>query len=241
MRILIWIVAVIMMTILAFVFVTQYAYADCIPPRVQGPTIGDKIGAEYGHTLASLNDHQVIISMDDGPHSRNTPLIQNILKQNCISAVFFVIGTNATHYPDLVRLMVKNGHSVGSHSWSHPSPFQHYSNERTSAEIIKGRNALNEVTLSAKSYFRYPGFGHNRFTEQFTSQQGLTVWAVDADPDDWKEPGTSTLIRRILSQLSEHHNRGIILLHENHNPTVVALPLIIEALRNNHYQIVGVK
>jgi len=214
--------------------------AECIPSRVAGPNPMDKVGEEYGKTVSSLKDHQVILTFDDGPSPGNTQRVLEILKNNCISAVFFVIGEKAQRHQELVRMMANYGHIVGSHSWSHPQPFNRFSNVVTASEIDNGASIVHQlVPNNDRSFFRYPGFGHNSFTEHYTERQGLTVWGANIDPKDWKEPGTETLVQRILSQLSKLH-RGIIVLHENHTTTVAALPSIIKSLRENGYEIVGI-
>lgn len=237
---LIGLVIITTMLVVGLTYVVTKARAEtCMKQVVQGPAIGSKVGGEYGQ-LKTLEDHQVILTFDDGPHPHNSPIIQNILKRECISAVFFFVGQQAYRYPDLVIAAVNNGHKIGSHSWSHPQPFQRLSNWTTSAEITNGVSALREITTRITPYFRYPGLGHNAYTEKFTRDLGLTVWSIDIDPKDYREPGTSALVSRILSQLHEQH-RGIIVLHENHATSVAALPTIIKALRDNNYQIVGVQ
>lgn len=233
----IWITLLMYVVMLSFYAV---AMAGCEPVTVKGPVPGDKIGSGYSHTLPSLQDHQVVLTFDDGPNPTTTPKVLKILHDRCLSAVFFLIGQNASRYPQIVRSIVNDGHSVGSHSWSHPQPFERLSDAVADTQIENGLYAVNEATSSAKPWFRYPGFGHNHFTEGMTTHLGLTVWSADIDPRDWAEPGTDVIIERILHQLSSSH-KGIIVLHDIHATTVRALPSIIKALQDNNYQIVGVK
>ena len=80
------------------------------------PQVGLKT---YPRTLA-LADHEVVLTFDDGP-SRGDPKVLEALAAQCARATFFLIGRNAQERPELVRREIAEGHTVGSHSWSHPS------------------------------------------------------------------------------------------------------------------------
>ena len=71
------------------------------------------------HRGGSAKD-QVVLSFDDGPDPVWTPLILDILKQEGIHAVFFVVGSRAIENPALVRRILAEGHEIGNHSYSHP-------------------------------------------------------------------------------------------------------------------------
>lgn len=69
-------------------------------------------------------DHQqskkiAYLTFDDGPSSNITPQVLDVLKEYNVKATFFVIGNMAERYPDIIKRMNKEGHSIGNHSYSH--------------------------------------------------------------------------------------------------------------------------
>ena len=63
---------------------------------------------------------KIALTFDDGPHPRYTPQILNILDKYGIKATFFTIGINAEYYPHVVEEIIKRGHEIGNHTYSHP-------------------------------------------------------------------------------------------------------------------------
>src|SRR5579884_3479578 len=62
---------------------------------------------------------EIALTFDDGPGPVYTAQILTILKQEGVRATYFVIGSNASRYPELVSQEVQQGHVVGNHTWSH--------------------------------------------------------------------------------------------------------------------------
>ena len=113
-------------------------------------TIGDQgpfaLGLKtYPETLA-LADHEVVLTFDDGPSRTTTPRVLAALARECVRATFFLIGRNALAAPALVRQEVAVGHSVGSHSFSHPE-ITLRSTRRGSAASIRLRASLSSAPL----------------------------------------------------------------------------------------------
>src|SRR4030088_3841973 len=79
-----------------------------------------RIGAmQYAETLP-LNDHEVVLTFDDGPLPRNSNQVLDILASQCVKATFFIIGRMAQAYPEGVRKLVDAGHTVGIQPQNHP-------------------------------------------------------------------------------------------------------------------------
>src|SRR5579872_2717388 len=62
----------------------------------------------------------VALTFDDGPTETFTPQILEILKKNHIKATFFMVGMNAKNHPDIVKMVLADGHAIDSHSLTHP-------------------------------------------------------------------------------------------------------------------------
>ena len=74
----------------------------------------------YPQTIA-LGDHEVVLTFDDGPVIGATSAVLDALAAECVKATFFLIGRNAQTNPGLVRREAADGHSIGHHTFSHPS------------------------------------------------------------------------------------------------------------------------
>lgn len=61
----------------------------------------------------------LVLTFDDGPDVRYTPLLLNLLKYQNIPATFFIVGNHAKAHPELIRRMLSEGHTVGGHTMAH--------------------------------------------------------------------------------------------------------------------------
>ena len=59
------------------------------------------------------------LTFDDGPHPKETYEVLDILKKHNVKATFFVLGTNAKKYPELVKREYEEGHYIANHGYSH--------------------------------------------------------------------------------------------------------------------------
>ncbi|TXH77491.1 MAG: polysaccharide deacetylase family protein [Lysobacteraceae bacterium] len=71
-------------------------------------------------TRGSRTGRRMHLTFDDGPHPEHTPTLLDLLAKHRARATFFLIGQQAERYPDLVSRIVREGHDLGNHSWSHP-------------------------------------------------------------------------------------------------------------------------
>ena len=83
---------------------------------VEHPRLGS---LQYRETLP-LEDHEVVLTFDDGPLPPKTNHVLDTLAHECVKATFFLVGEMATNYPDLVHRIEAAGHSIGTHTQSHP-------------------------------------------------------------------------------------------------------------------------
>ena len=75
----------------------------------------------YRHVLWRCNVAQraVYLTFDDGPIPEMTPKILAILREKQVKATFFCVGDNARKYPELLRMILADGHRVGNHTFHH--------------------------------------------------------------------------------------------------------------------------
>src|ERR1700681_3024966 len=105
---------------------------------VVDPQAHPRIGTmQYPETLP-LEDHEVVLTFDDGPLPRNSNQVLEILASQCVKATFFTIGRMAQASPEGVRKLRDAGHTIGTHTQDHPLSMNHMSIERARQEIDEG-------------------------------------------------------------------------------------------------------
>ena len=116
---------------------------------------------QYKQTLP-LNDHEVVLTFDDGPLPPYTNIILDTLASQCVKATYFLVGQMAHAYPSIVRRIYNEGHTIGTHSQDHPRAFERLSMQRVEREVDGGINSVTAALGDAKAlspFFRIPGFG----------------------------------------------------------------------------------
>jgi cellulose synthase/poly-beta-1,6-N-acetylglucosamine synthase-like glycosyltransferase/peptidoglycan/xylan/chitin deacetylase (PgdA/CDA1 family)/spore germination protein YaaH len=194
----------------------------------------------------------VALTFDDGPDADWTPRILEVLRAKKAPATFFLIGENAMDHPLLLKQMVREGHTLGNHSFTHPNMAE-VSPEGIRIELNATQRAIEAYTGRSARLFRAPYFGDAEPTTTdelgpaLTAQQdGYTNVGLHVDPGDWKRPGVDRIVQETLAQVeagSPERSGQIILLHDgggDRSQTVAALPRIIDGLRARGYRIVPV-
>jgi peptidoglycan/xylan/chitin deacetylase (PgdA/CDA1 family) len=209
---------------------------------VVDPAEHPRIGTmNYRETLP-LADKEVVLTFDDGPIAPYTNEILDILASQCVHATFFIVGEMARARPQLVQRAYQEGHTIGTHSMTHPLAFQRLPFERAKAQINDGIDATTAALGDPKDlspFFRFPGFGRTEETEDYVASRGLMVWSADVPADDWMRISDADVVRRALKRI-EHDGKGILLLHDIHQRTVLALPVILRELKERGYHIVHI-
>lgn len=206
------------------------------------PTAHRRIGTmQYPETLP-LRDHEVVLTFDDGPLPAHTNGILDILAAQCVKATFFMVGRMAKEFPETARRVYDEGHSIGTHSENHPFHFGEMPPERIKSEIDDGIAHVTEALgdpAKVAPFFRIPGLRRAEGVESYLAELGIMVWSSDFLADDWRHISSTQVIRLALSRL-EAKGKGIFLLHDIQERTLVALPVILRELKARGYRIVHV-
>jgi len=201
-----------------------------------------RIGSmQYPETLP-LNDHEVVITFDDGPIPPYSNSVLDTLASQCVKATYFLVGEMAQAHPWIVRRIYNAGHSIGTHSQNHPFAFQRLSEPNAEKQIDVGIASVDAAlgdTKAISPFFRIPGLGRTDRIETYLASKSLVTWSADVVADDWKHIGASEIVRRAMRRLAEK-GRGILLLHDIHPATAQALPVLLKELKEHGYHIVQV-
>ena len=191
---------------------------------------------------------RAFITFDDGPSSV-TPRILDTLKQENVKATFFVLGSNVSKKPDLVKRMYDEGHFIANHGYSHV-----YSKIYSSPQaVLDEYNACNEEirkALGENEYdshlFRFPGGIVGGPYAELKCQANDLLLQNNIVHVDWNalngDAETNNLSvdfeMQRLNETIENKNSIVILMHDSplKSVTADALPQIIATLRNQGYE-----
>jgi peptidoglycan/xylan/chitin deacetylase (PgdA/CDA1 family) len=201
-----------------------------------------RVGLKSFPQTLPLDDHEVVLTFDDGPWPPATSRVLAALAKECVRATFFLIGKPASEHPELVRRIVAEGHTVGYHTWSHRS-LMRIKPAQATEEIDRGISAVEmalhgtATTIPSTPFFRFPGFETTAAALDLLQSRGIVVFGADLWASDWN-PMTPRQQLKLLTDRLRLARRGIILLHDPKAQTAAMLPDFLRYLKDNHYRVV---
>src|SRR3954470_12083353 len=108
---------------------------------VVDPATSPRVGLKSFPKTLPLEDHEVVLTFDDGPWPATTSRVLKALADECVHATFFLIGKSAAEHPALVRAIAAGGPTIGHHTWSHRN-LRHSKPEMAAGEIDRGIAAV---------------------------------------------------------------------------------------------------
>ncbi|MEU9285040.1 glycosyltransferase [Streptomyces sp. NPDC048275] len=217
------------------------AATDKVPARILdgGPVIDTRGGRT---TSLSVPDRRLVLTFDDGPDPKWTPRVLDVLKEHHAHAVFFVTGTMASRYPELVNRMVREGHEVGLHTFNHPD-LSYQSKKRIDWELSQNQLALAGAAGIRTSLFRPPyssfadAMDNNSWpVTEYIGARGYITVVNNTDSEDWQRPGVDEIIRRATPKGDKG---AIVLMHDSggdRGQTVRALDRFLPGLQQRGYE-----
>jgi len=207
------------------------------------PSKFSEIGSMQYKQSLPLNDHEVVLTFDDGPLPPYSNIILDALASQCVKATYFLIGRMAHQYPSMVRRIYNAGHTIGTHSQNHPLAFERLPLQRVESEVEGGVASVDAALGDAKAlspFFRIPGLGRTSAIDHYLASKALVTWSADVVADDWfRRIAAKTIVQRAMQRL-EAKGRGILLLHDIHPATAMALPMLLKELKAHGFHVVHV-
>ena len=182
----------------------------------------------------------VYLTFDDGPSAYTQRFIDTLAKYKA-HGTFFVIGSSAKLYPNLVRAEANGGNYVGNHTYTHISL------QNVSQQTFMNESELTRQTLLTEAkdifkldgdvrYLRPPYGATDGNTRTYAAQLGYQVTLWDIDPMDWRRPGTEAISSHILRNI---HPGAIVLMHDgggDRSQSADALETILRELNARGYK-----
>jgi cellulose synthase/poly-beta-1,6-N-acetylglucosamine synthase-like glycosyltransferase/spore germination protein YaaH/peptidoglycan/xylan/chitin deacetylase (PgdA/CDA1 family) len=218
-----------------------------------------KLPTSYVISRTGYKDHEIALTIDDGPANPYTEEMLDILKKYGIHATFFLIGQNAERYPNIVHRIWDEGHEIGNHSYTHPN-IGTIGDARAHAEINATQRVFQSILHRSTLLFRPPYNADAEPTQiqevkplEIASSLNYITVGEFLDPQDWMteardtngnwQPRTAEQMRDVIFEQLKTEKGNCILLHDgggNRRETVRLLPMLIESLRAKGYRFVTV-
>jgi peptidoglycan/xylan/chitin deacetylase (PgdA/CDA1 family) len=177
----------------------------------------------------NTDQKKIWITFDDGPDEKVTPYLINVLEKFNIKATFFVIGNQAKKHPELVKLIINNGHKIGNHSFSHLNGFS--TNNNKYLEDVEQAKKYIDSDIFRPPFGKITPFQIKNLKKDFK----IIMW--DIMSWDFKENiYPNKMYKNVIDNVE---NGSIILFHNNlksYNNLKNSLEIILEKLKDKGYQ-----
>ncbi|MBP1992752.1 polysaccharide deacetylase family protein [Paenibacillus eucommiae] len=181
-------------------FLTMYMFIPWVLTRMLGLGVFHK-----GKT-----QREVAFTFDDGPDPRYTPTLLDILNKHNVKATFFVLGSKAEKYPEIIQRIHQEGHQIGIHNYYHHSNWLMTPWGVRQGQVNRSADTIEAITGTRPAYYR-PPWGILSLGDFFLKKDFvLVLWSLMAW--DWNSRVSSKRLRKKLSTITDG---SIILLHDS--------------------------
>ncbi len=188
-----------------------------------------------GMAIGNPEKKYIYLTFDAGFEAGYTEELLKVLKENDVTATFFITAHYVNTATDLVKQMIQNGNIVGNHTVNHAS-LPGLSDDEIKEEIMKLHNSVYEVTGYEMTYFRPPRGEFSERTASIVESLGYTsvLWSNAYDDWDQNKQGRSDYgKKKILDNL---HNGAIILLHSTSQDNLTMMDSMIKEAKEMGYE-----
>lgn len=185
----------------------------------------------------------VYLTFDDGPSTKNTARLLDILKEENVKATFFLTDKTNTDY--LIKRMYDEGHTIGLHTASHNYKYIYSSTTNFIKDIEKIQEKVARITGEKSSIIRFPGGSSNTVSSfnpgimctlsNMVIEKGYHYfdWNVSSGDAGSKRSKKNTY-RNVTNNLSKNR-ANVVLMHDIYDSTVDAVKDIIKYGKDNGY------
>jgi peptidoglycan/xylan/chitin deacetylase (PgdA/CDA1 family) len=203
-------------------------------------------GQWYGHTFIGSGHgaKQIALTYDDGPNDPHTLRLLEVLAKHDAKATFFLIGRFVEQRPDIVREVVKGGHVIANHTFTHPNLIFE-NNHETRSQLERCTRAIEDAIGLTPRLFRPPFGGRRPGTLGIARSLGLTPIMWNITGYDWNAPPAERIAARVSGKI---RGGDVIVLHDGSHhgmgadraQTVLATSMFLERWRAQGYEFVAV-
>lgn len=203
-------------------------------------TFNYKVKADKKEDIS--DNKEVYLTFDDGPSDKTTENILDVLKENDVKATFFIIGKYIEGREDILKRIVKEGHSLGLHTYSHNYKTIYQNNKVFIDEMLKCQNEIYKATGVKTNIIRFPGGSVKRLDEKFKKEleeEGFKIYDWNMALTDGINPKAPVgKFYKEGTKRKKPLSKVILLMHCDclNKNTCRALPDIIEFYKEKGYE-----
>ena len=175
----------------------------------------------------------VALTFDDGPFTKVTNRIMDVLLEYEAGATFFVVGSRLEMYSDTLKRFYENGFEVASHTWSHKN-LNKLTEKQITKEITRTLDGLKKY-IPVENVLLRPPYGSADETVRGLAKTALINWSLDSE--DWKSRDAEKIIEHVLDTVQDG---DIILMHDLYECTAEAVEYLVPELIERGYRPVSV-
>ena len=203
------------------------------------PAVAASAGREDIVYSCAAVDKRIALTFDDGPHPALTREIMGILRENGVTATFFLVGENAEWFPEIVREEAEAGFELGNHTRTHAN-LREADYPTICREIDEGERSVWENFEYRTRLLRPPGGCLSDDVIRAAKERDYTLVCWSVDTRDWAHTPTEIIVKNVL----ESAEGGDILLFHDYisgdSPTPAALRILIPELKRRGFRFVTV-
>jgi peptidoglycan-N-acetylglucosamine deacetylase len=213
----------------------------------------------FGKYNANVQDKEVILTFDDGPHSKFTSSVLRTLREaGQVKAMFFELGKQIKKFPEHTLQADDEGHIVANHSWSHScmddsticknnNKGKVLTDKEVATEITDTFDLIKKLIGKINPFFRFPYGDSREVTSKYLKDQGILEMHWSIDSNDWRYvqkigsesiPFTSKEVMNSALRTLDKNNKGVVLFHDIHRRTAEILPQFLYELHKRNFKVV---
>ena len=173
----------------------------------------------------SKNGPTLYLTFDDGPTAAMTDPILRVLDRFDARATCFLVGAQAEDDPERVRRIARAGHTVGSHTFTHPDPWR-TSDAALRDELARTTDLLQSLTGQAVRHLRPPYGRFTRAMRRWGREHGQHVVMWDVMPGDFLGMATQSSVEQFVVRYAR--DGSVVVLHDN--PIAPMTPAALETV-----------
>ena len=218
---------------------------ELLEPRLPNPGPFAE-GLRDGKVITGATAHRfVLFTFDDGPDLRNTPRLLDTLDDLGVKAVFFLTASRlvgngpwSLRNQELAREILRRGHIVGNHTVDH-AQLPLLTDESVLSQVSEA-DAIFERTLGERTWLvRPPGGARSERVDALLASRGYTqvLWNLGSGDFQVRSPEDVFRVWRRVLEVRERdagERGGVVLLHDTHEWSVEALPMIVSWIREQN-------
>ena len=182
----------------------------------------------------SVHVNEVALTIDDGPNTKYCKPIVDELSRDHVPAEFFLVGIDVEKHPDEARLIARDGFGIGNHTYDHKRLVDLKPHE-IGNELRLCDDDIYRATGLHTSLMRPPGMEFNNKVLEVARYHGYVTVDWTAGAKDYERCRADDIVRRVMKRLKPG---AIIILHQDQQSTVDALPALVRSVRAAGYRFV---